>query len=75
MGAEHTEGILEKAVAFMRDMFGGAGNSAGRATVPSAAPEAGFTSEDAMRRDPDAYTFQSVGELHLESRRRTDREY
>jgi hypothetical protein len=34
-----------------------------------------ITAENAMRLDPDAYTFQSVGELHLESKRSTHGEY
>lgn len=32
-----------------------------------------ITSDDAMRLDPHAYTFKSVGELHMESARREEK--
>ena len=79
MGTEHTEGILEKAVAYMKNMFGAPPyhrhlHSDGRPTTPSTGPEAGLAFDDPMGLDPDAYTFQTVGELHVENRRRAEGE-
>jgi hypothetical protein len=75
METERTEGIVEKAVAYVKDMFGTPPyhrhvDSEGRPIMPTTAAETEVTSDDAMRLDP--YTFKSVGELHIESARRDD---
>jgi hypothetical protein len=72
METEHTEGIVEKAVAYVKDMFGTPPyhrhvDSEGRPIMPATAAETGLTSDNAMRLDP--YTFKSAGELHVESAR------
>ena len=74
METEHTEGIVEKAVAYVKDMFGTPPyhrhvDSEGRPVMPATAATE-VTSDDAMHLDP--YTFKSVGELHIESARRDD---
>ena len=49
-------------------------DSEGRPIMPSTPTEAELlTSDDAMRLDPHAYTFKSVGELHMESARREEK--
>jgi len=73
METEHTETVVEKAVAYMKDMFGlppgdRAPDVEAKPEFADTAPE--LTSEDAMRLDPGAYTFKSVGEFHAESARR-----
>ena len=74
METEHTETVVEKAVAYVKDMFGIPPDD--KAPDVEAKPEhvdtPAPTSEDAMRPDPDAYTFKTVGELHVESARRED---
>ena len=75
METEHTQSVVERAYAFVEDMFGlrnetRRGDPSAEATFQAA----GLTSEDAMQLDSDAYTFQTVGELHIESRRRVDGE-
>ena len=80
METEHTRSVVERAYAFVEDMFGlrhddKTPHGELGPVVAITPPAAGLTSEDAMRLDPDAYTFQSVGELHLESKKRTDGEY
>ena len=64
METEHTEGIVEKAVAYVKDMFGTPPyhrhvDSEGRPIMPATAAESEVASDDAMRLDP--YTFKSVG--------------
>lgn len=61
---EHTESVVERAYAFVEDMLG-----LRPIEQRSVVQEADLTSED-----PNAYTFQSVAELHVESRRRADGE-
>ena len=71
METEHTEGIVEKAVAYVKDMFGTPPyhrhvDSEGRPIMPTTAAETEVTSDDAMHLDP--YTFKSVGELTSKAR-------
>ncbi len=75
METEHTETVAEKAVAYVKDMFGTPPyhrhvDSEGRPIMPATAAETEVTSDDAMRLDP--YTFKSVGELHIETAARDD---
>jgi hypothetical protein len=77
METEHTETVVEKAVAYVKDMFGiPAGD---RTPDVEAKPEYSDTapdllSGDAMRLDPHAYTMKSVAEVNAESARREDGE-
>ena len=65
METEHTETVVEKAVAYVKDKIGiSPGDKA-----PDAKPDTP-TSEDAKPLDPD--TFKSVGDLHMERLRRED---
>jgi hypothetical protein len=68
METGHTETVVEKAVAYVKDMFG----IDDKAPDVEAKPEYVDTptSEDAMRLDPD--TFRRVGEHRVESARRAD---
>jgi len=61
METEHAETVVEKAVAYVKDVLG---------IAPDTAPE--LTVEDAMRLDPNAYTLKSVAEVYLESAPRAD---
>jgi hypothetical protein len=58
METEHTPSAVQRAYAFVEDMFG--------------LQHEGQTREDPE--DPDAYTFQTVGEVSQEMRRRHDGE-
>ena len=50
-------------------------DSDGGPIMPSTPTEAKLlTSDNAIRLDPHAYTFKSVGELHMESARREEME-
>ena len=67
METEHTEGIVEKAVAYVKDTFGTPPyhrhvDREGRPIMPATVAETEIASDDAM----DPYTFKSVGELHIE---------
>ena len=66
MEKEHTQNVVERAYAFMEDMFGLPHAAYGQATpmVRMIPEEAGLTCDDAMGLDP--YTFKSVAELHNE---------
>jgi hypothetical protein len=77
METEHTETVVEKAVAYVKDMFGippgdRTPDVETKPEYPDATPEP--TSEDAMRLDPHAYTLKSVAEVNAESARREDGE-
>jgi len=69
METEHTETVVEKAVAYVKDMLGIAPSDKTPDVV--AKPEytdtpTEVTAEDAMRLDPNAYTRKSVADLNLE---------
>lgn len=73
------QSVVERAYAFVEEMFGlrhddNTPHGELGPVAQVASPEASLTSEEAVRLDADAYTFQSVGELHLESRRHADGE-
>jgi hypothetical protein len=73
METEHS--VVEKAVAYVKDMFGAPPyhrhvDSEGRPIMP----EAELTSKDAMRLDPQAYTMKTAAEANAESARREDGE-
>ena len=72
METEHTETVVEKAVAYVKDMIGIPPGD--KAPDVEAKPEYVDTpiSEDAKPLDPD--TFKSVGDLHMERLRREDGE-
>lgn len=77
METEHTEGVIEKAVAYVKDMFGAPPyhrhvDSEGRPIIPATPTETELTSKDAMRLDPDAYTMKTVAEVSAENARRND---
>ena len=59
MEKEHTQSVVERAYAFVEDMFG--------LQHESQTPPMGTE-------DPDAYTFQTVGEVSVQMRRRDDSE-
>ena len=64
METERTEGIVEKAVAYVKDMFGTPPyhrhvDSEGRPIMPTTAAETEVTSDDAMRLDP--YSSKASG--------------
>ena len=74
METEHTETVVEKAVAYVKDMFGlPSGDKTPHVepspVAPMTAEQPGLTSDDAMRLDPPPRTFKSVGDLHTESAR------
>ena len=67
METEHTETVVEKAMAYVKDMFGlspGDHTPDGeRAPLePNTDPEDDLTSDDVMRLDPHAYTFNKIVE-------------
>jgi hypothetical protein len=69
METEHTETVVEKAVAYVKDMLGIAPSD--KTPDVEAKPEyvdtpPEVTAEDAMRLDPNAYTRKSVADLNLE---------
>jgi hypothetical protein len=69
METEHTETVVEKAVAYVKDMLGIAPSD--KTPDVEAKPEYAdtpreVTAEDAMRLDPNAYTRKSVADLNLE---------
>ena len=70
MDTDHTETVVDKAVAYVKDFFGVPPGD----KVPDveAKPEHVDTpiSEDAKPLDPD--TFKGVGQLHMEKLRRED---
>jgi len=72
METEHSETIVDKAVAYVKDMLGI--SPAEKPPDVVAKPEYVDTptSEDAKPLDPD--TFKSVGDLHMEKLRREDGE-
>ena len=77
METEHTETVVEKAVAYVKDMFGIPPGD--RTPDVEAKPEYADTApvpstKDAMRIEPDGYTFRSVAEVNAESARREDGE-
>src|ERR1700722_7770147 len=77
METEHTEGIVEKAVAYVKDMFGTPPyhrhvDSEGRPIMPPTDGE--LAAEENKRKSPSAYTFRSVAEVNPESVRREDGE-
>jgi hypothetical protein len=59
MEKEHTQSVVERAYAFLEDMFGLQHESQ---TPPM------------VTEDPDAYTFQTVGEVSVQMGRRDDNE-
>ncbi len=77
METEHTETVVEKAVAYVKDMFGlPSGDKTPHVepspVVPMTTEQPGLSSDDAMRLDPPAHTFKSVGHLPTESARSDD---
>ena len=77
MDTEHTETVVEKAVAYVKDMFGippgdRTPDVEAKPEYTDSTPE--LTSEDAMRLDPHADTTKSVAEVNAESARREDGE-
>jgi len=77
METEHAETVVEKAVAYVKDMLGippgdRSPDVEAKPEYSDTAPE--LTSEDAMRLDPQAYTMKSVAEVNAESARREDGE-
>ena len=77
METEHTETVVEKAVAYVKDMLGippgdRTPDVEAKPEYSDTAPE--LTSEDAMRLDPHAYTTKSVAEVNADSARREDGE-
>ena len=73
MATEHSESIVEKALAYVKDMFGVPPGDRtpeleAKPEYPDTGPE--LTSEDAMRLDPHAYTMKSVAEVNAEARAR-----
>jgi uncharacterized protein YjbJ (UPF0337 family) len=67
METEHTETVVEKAVAYVKDFFGvppgdRTPDVEGAPVTPSTVPEDGLTSEEAMRLDPHAYAFNKIVE-------------
>jgi hypothetical protein len=74
METEHTEGVVEKALAYVKDMFGLP--PVDRAPDVEATPEYTHTapelpSDDALRLDPHAYAFNKI----VERPRHADGEY
>jgi hypothetical protein len=68
METKHTETVVEKAVAYVKDMFGispvdKASDGEANRVVRMNPEGAGLTCDDAMGLDP--YTFKSVAELHV----------
>ena len=77
METEHSEGVVEKAVAYVKDLLGiPPGDHTPHAEEPpigvDTAPE--LTSRDAMRIEPHEYELSSAAELNAESARREDGE-
>jgi hypothetical protein len=74
METVHTETVAEKAVAYVKDMFGippGDRNPDVEAKPEYADTAPELASDDAMRLDPQAYTFNTI----VERSRRADGEY
>jgi hypothetical protein len=70
METGHTETVVEKAVAYVKDVLGIHPTDAppdveANPEYSDTAPE--VTAEDAMRLDPNAYTMKSIGELNSET--------
>ena len=63
---EHTKSVVERAYAFVEDILGLEHIEPGQVSPT--------TSQTAGLEDPDAYTFQSIGEIHMENRRRANGE-
>jgi hypothetical protein len=73
MGTEHTGNVVERAVAYMKDVLGltpadKTPEVQAKPEFPDTAPE--INSEDAMRLDPNAYTFKTVAEVYTGSGQR-----
>ena len=77
METEHTETVVEKAVAYVKDMFGippGDRTPDVEAKPEYVDPAPDLTAADAMGLDPHAYATKSVAEVHAETARRDDGE-
>jgi hypothetical protein len=65
MGTEHTETVVEKAVAFVKDVLGIPADHApdveAKPEYSDAAPE--VTAENAMRPDPNAFIVNAAGQI------------
>jgi hypothetical protein len=77
METEHTETVVEKAVAYVKDMLGippgdHPPDVVAKPEYSDTAPE--LTAADAMRLDPNAYTTKSVAEVNAEGARRENGE-
>jgi hypothetical protein len=75
METEHEETIVEKTVAYVKDMFNAPPyhrhvDSEGMPIMPATAAEAGLASDDDLRPDPDAFPTKSVAEVNDEIVRR-----
>jgi len=75
METEHEETIVDKTVAYVKDMFNAPPyhrhvDSEGMPIIPTTAADAGLTSDDAMRPDPDAFPTKNVTEVNDEIVRR-----
>ena len=73
METDHTETVVDKAVAYVKDFFG---VPPGDRTTPDVEAKPEFpdtapavTSKVALRLDQDPCTFKTVWELHMESAR------
>ena len=77
METEHTETVVEKAVAYVKDMFCAPPyhrhvDSEGRPIMPRADGE--LAAEEDTRKSPSGYPLKSVAEVNAQSARREDRE-
>jgi hypothetical protein len=63
---ERTQSVVERGYAFVEEILG--------LEHIEPDPVVRTTSQTAGLEDPDAYTFQSIGEIHLENRRRANGE-
>jgi hypothetical protein len=75
METEHTETVIERAVAYVKDALGMPPGDRtpeveARPLVRMSPREVGLTSEVVTGIEPDTHTFKSVAELHMESARR-----
>jgi hypothetical protein len=68
METKHKDTAVEKAIAFVKDMFGAPGARVPDVTITSVQP----ASEEEMRVDSDAFTTKSVAQLNAEIVRRHD---
>jgi len=77
METQHTETVVEKAVAYVKDVLGippGDRTRDVEVEPQYADTTPALTSKDAMRMEPDSYTFKTVAEVNAESARREDGE-